>query len=75
MDNLTSWVGPKDIPLRMRPLALQIGPYWDVLRTLGRFSGTFSGRPRDIILPSEHHKNFISLISICKSYMKNNMSE
>ena len=35
----------------MRPLSLHIGPYGDVLRTSGRL-GTFSGRPRDVILPS-----------------------
>ena len=33
----------KYVPLWMRPLALHIGPYGDVLRTPGRFSGTFSG--------------------------------
>ena len=36
----------------MRPLALHIGPYGDVLRTSGRFLGTSSGRPRDVILPT-----------------------
>lgn len=36
----------------MRPLALHIAPYGDVLRTTGRFSGTFLGRPRDVILPN-----------------------
>ena len=36
----------------MRPLTLHIGPYGDVLRTSGRFSGTTSGRSRDVILPS-----------------------
>ena len=35
----------------MRPLALHIGPYMDVLRTSGRFSGTPIGRPQDLTLP------------------------
>ena len=33
-------------------LVLHIGPYGDVLRMSGRFLGTSSGRPWDIILPS-----------------------
>ena len=41
MIKLTFWVCPKDVPLRMRPLALHTGPYGDVLRTSGRFSGLF----------------------------------
>ena len=52
MVKLTSGVRPKDVPLRMRPLSLHIGPYGDVLRTSRRFSGTSSGRPRDVIFPS-----------------------
>ena len=48
----TSWIRPKDAPLRMRPLALHIGQNGDVLRTSGRFSGTYSGRPQEEILPS-----------------------
>ena len=46
MIKLTSWVRPKDAPLRMRPLALHIGLYEDVLRTSRPFSGTSSERPR-----------------------------
>ena len=34
-----------DVPLRMRPLPLHIGPYGDVLRTSGYFSELSSGRP------------------------------
>ena len=45
MVKLTSWVGPKDTPLRMRPLALHIGPDGDVLRT----SGHFLGRPQNVL--------------------------
>ena len=41
-----------DVPLRMCPLPLHIGPYGDVLKTSGCFSGLSSGRPRDVILPS-----------------------
>ena len=44
--------GQIDVPLRMRPLALHRGPNGDVQRTSGRFSGTSSGRPRDVILAS-----------------------
>ena len=44
--------GKTDIPLRMRPLPLHIGPYGDVLRTSGYFSELSSGRPWDVILPS-----------------------
>ena len=52
MVKFTSWVRPKDVP-QMRPLALHIGPYGDVLRTSGRFSEMSLGRPQDVILPSE----------------------
>ena len=52
MVKLTFGVRPKATPLRMRPLALHIVPYADVLWTSGRFSGTFLGRPRDVILPN-----------------------
>ena len=44
--------GQIDVPLRMRPLALHRGPNGDVQRTSGRFSGTSSGRLRDVILAS-----------------------
>ena len=47
MVKLPSWLRPKDVPLRMGPLVLHIGPYGDVLRTSERFSGvlrTSSGR-------------------------------
>ena len=27
---MTSWVRPKDVPIKMRPLALHIGPHRDV---------------------------------------------
>ena len=50
MVKLTSCVRPKDVLVRMHRLALHIGPYGDVLRTSGRFSGTYSGRPPDVIL-------------------------
>ena len=53
MVTLTSRVRPNDVPLRMPPLALHIGPYGDILRTWGCFWGTSSGRPLDVILPSE----------------------
>ena len=33
----------------MCPLALHIGPYGDVLRTSGRFLGTSSGRPWNVM--------------------------
>ena len=49
MVKLTSWVRPKDAPLWMRPLALHIGPYEDVLRTSRPFSGMSSERPRGVI--------------------------
>ena len=52
MVKLTSSVRPKDVPLKMRPLVLYIGPYGDILRTSGRFLGKSSGRHRDVILPS-----------------------
>ena len=46
-----------DVPMDDVPLVLHIGPYGDVLRTFflspqtsGRFSGTTSGCPRDVIL-------------------------
>ena len=57
MVKLSSSVRPKDVPLRIRPLALLIGPYGDVVRTSGPFLGTSLGRPRDIISPSEKLKN------------------
>ena len=57
MVKLSSSVHPKDVPLRMHPLALHMGPYGDVLRTSGPFLGTSLGRPRDIISPSEKLKN------------------
>ena len=41
-----------NVPLQMHPLVLHIGPYGDVLRASGRFLGTSSGRPWDVILPS-----------------------
>ena len=37
------------VPQQMCPLALHIGPYGDVLRTSGRFLGTSSGRPWDVM--------------------------
>ena len=52
MVELASRVHPKGVSLQMCPLALHIGPYGDVLSTSGRFSGTSSGRPRDVILQS-----------------------
>ena len=52
MVKLNSLVRPKDLSLQMRPLALLIGPYGDVLRTSGLFSGTSSGRLLEVILPS-----------------------
>ena len=50
MGKLTSSVCPKDILLRMCPFALRIGPYEDILRTSGRFFGTSSEYPQDLIL-------------------------
>ena len=41
---------PKEVvPQQMCPLALHIGPYGDVLMTSGRFLGTSSGRPWDVM--------------------------
>ena len=58
-----SWVRPKDVPLQMRPMALQIGPYEDVLMMSGCFLGTSSGRPRDVILPSGKIFNKVNKMS------------
>ena len=67
MVKFTSWVRPKDVLLRMRPFALHIGPYEDVLRTSGRFSVTSPGRPRDVILPSGTSLYFFT------SFLKTNL--
>ena len=39
MVKLTSLVRPKYVPLQMRLIALQIGPYGDFLMTSGHFLG------------------------------------
>ena len=43
MFKLMSWVGPKDVPLKMRPLAFQIEPYG----TPWGGQDVFRGRPQD----------------------------
>ena len=62
----------------MRLLALRIGPYEDVLRTLGRFLGTSSGRPRDVILPSGYsvwHAVLAIILVLFNKYNKHRLSE